>query len=112
MLLLRASVFQELKRDRQSGADVDQVLKMAPESTAAMRLRSVLAGAGKFEEAVKQFEELQKKAPDDLEVNLRLALIYSGEKKAPAGGGVVLEKVLASEPANVIAACGSVPILC
>ncbi len=106
VLLLRASVFQELKQTDKALADVDQVLKMAPESTAAMRLRSaILAGAGKFEEAVKQFEELQKKAPDDLEVNLRLALIYSGEKKLPQAVEL-FSKVLASEPANVIALRG------
>ena len=103
VLLLRASTYQELEQEDKALADVDQVLKLYPGLPLAMRFRAMLlARSGKFDLAAAQLEELQKAEPEDLEVELQLALFYVAEgqsRKAIEKFSAVLEK----QPDNPVA---------
>lgn len=106
VLLLRASMYQELKQEDKALADVHKVLELYPKLPLAMRFRAMLlARSGKFDLAAEQLEELQKAKPEDLEVELQLALFYIAEgrsRKAIEKFSVVLEK----QPDNAVALRG------
>lgn len=106
VLLLRASVYQELDEPEKALADVDQALRLKPGLGPAMRLKALLlAGSGKFNQAIQQLEEVQKNEPEDVAVALHLAIFYNAEQR-PRKAIEVYSQVLAEEPDNAIALQG------
>jgi Tfp pilus assembly protein PilF len=106
VLLLRATVYEEMNEREKALADVDRALKLAPGLTEAMRLRAViLAGSGKFAEAATELERLHREAPADEDLALQLALFYNAAKR-PHKAVQMFDKMLAEKPGNVNALRG------
>ncbi len=100
VLLLRATVFQELKQPEKALADVEQALKLKPDLPVAMRIRaSILAGSGQFGAAIEELEKLGRADPKDVQIGLQLALLYSAEKRFGKAIAKFTE-VIAADPTN------------
>ncbi len=107
VLLMRASVHQEVGKIDLALEDVDRVLKH-PGVAAETRSRvkkfqaMLLAGSDNVGDAIGVLKELEKDAPEDITVVLQLGTFYSSEEnheKAVEAYGKVLEK----EPQNKVA---------
>jgi tetratricopeptide (TPR) repeat protein len=100
VLLLRATVYQEMKEHEKALADVEKILALRPDFDMAMRFRAVLlAGEGKFHEAITQVEELLKTEPENPEARLQLALLYTADQKYDKAIRVYSE-LIGKDPAN------------
>ncbi|MEA1950541.1 MAG: tetratricopeptide repeat protein, partial [Planctomycetota bacterium] len=78
VLLLRAGLYENMKMPKKALADVDRVLELEPKQDKARRFRVILlARVGKMDEVVAELKNILKKSPDDVPVQLQLAMIYS-----------------------------------
>ncbi|MFZ5831219.1 MAG: tetratricopeptide repeat protein [Planctomycetota bacterium] len=78
MLLLRAGVHQDKGDSAKAIADVEQVLKSDAANVNAVRLKAaILAEEEKYDEAIKFLKEARQKVPDQAELSLQLAFLYS-----------------------------------
>jgi tetratricopeptide (TPR) repeat protein len=106
VLLLRATVYHELEESEKALQDIDIVLSLSPGMPEATRLRAmVLAGEGKFDEAIADMEKLRQSDATDITDQLRLAMFYSADKN-PEKAIELYSKALEQEPENLFALRG------
>ena len=107
VLLMRASVYQELDRIDDALADVKRVLEH-PNINAETRSRVkkfqavLLAGSDNVSEAIDVLKELQKDSPEDIAVVLQMGTFYASEEDHEKAVEMYT-KVLEKEPENKVA---------
>ena len=81
-------------------ADLDRARKLKPDSSEVMRLlTALLVQAGRTGKAINQIEEYLKNQPGDIETRIRLASLYSLNRKHDKAIEV-LSKIIAKDPKN------------
>ncbi|HZZ72976.1 MAG TPA: tetratricopeptide repeat protein [Pirellulales bacterium] len=82
VLLLRARVHQQLGDVKEAQADIEDALKDHPGASQAVGLQAILAaGNGDFQQAINDVQELRKIAPDNVQLTLQLASVYTLAKQ-------------------------------
>ncbi len=107
VLLMRASVYQELGKIDLALADVESTLahpRMTPETRSRVKKfqAMLLAGSDNVGDAIDVLKELQKDSPEDATVILQLGTLHSSEQDHNQAVAMYT-KVLKMEPENKVA---------
>ncbi|MHB8903127.1 MAG: tetratricopeptide repeat protein [Thermoguttaceae bacterium] len=107
VLLMRASVYQELDKLDLALADVKRALEdpgMNDETRSRVKKfqAMLLAGSDNLDKAIDVLKELQKTSPDDTSVTLQMGTFYSSEEQHEKAVEMY-SKVLEKEPDNKVA---------
>ena len=107
VLLMRASVYQELDKIDLALADVERALKhpgINPETRSRVKKfqAMLLAGSDNVNEAIDVLKELQKDSPEDVTVVLQMGTFYGSEEEHEKAVEMYT-KVLEMEPDNKVA---------
>ncbi len=107
VLLMRASVYQELDKLDMALADVERALKhpgINPETRSRVKKfqAMLLAGSDNVDDAIDVLKELQKDSPEDIAVVLQMGTFYGSEEEHEKAVEMYT-KVLDMEPGNKVA---------
>jgi tetratricopeptide (TPR) repeat protein len=107
VLLMRASVYQELDKLDMALADVERALKhpgINPDTRSRVKKfqAMLLAGSDNVDDAIDVLKELQKDSPEDIAVVLQMGTFYGSEEEHEKAVEMYT-KVLEMEPANKVA---------
>lgn len=107
VLLMRASVYQELDKLDMALADVERALEhpgITPDTRSRVKKfqAMLLAGSDNVDDAIDVLKELQKDSPEDIAVVLQMGTFYGSEEEHEKAVEMYT-KVLEMEPGNKVA---------
>lgn len=83
VLLLRAYLYREMELPEQAMTDVKKALEIRPQFEQARRFQiALLAEGGDLEKTFEELKRLHDEQPDDPELTLQLAILYSMKKES------------------------------